>query len=214
MPDLKPEVDAAEEVNAVFRTAVFMELGLGALALLLGWATAVNVHQWLPRLSLAGGWSIMTSVLLGMLAAIPLLVVVEGLERIDWEPLRRLKHLEEVPMITALLSLRPMELIAVSVAAGVGEELLLRGWLMAWLIGPWETATLQAVLLGLVGSSLVFGLMHAVTPTYAILATLAGMYFGVLVLWRGDLLIAIVAHAVYDAVHLILTQRSRRVQTA
>lgn len=207
MMDAEPEAEV--DADAMFRTALVMELGLGALALFLGWLTAVNVHQWLPALSLATVTPILTSVLLGTLAALPLLLVVEVIERIDWEPFRQLKRLEDVPMISAMLSLRPMELIAVSIAAGVGEELLLRGWLMAWLMGPWETATAPMIALALIASSLAFGLMHPVTPTYVVLATLVGVYFGALVLWRGDLLIAIVAHSVYDAIHLLLARRAR-----
>lgn len=209
MTELPPELDPADEADAVFRTAVTLELGLGVLALFLGWLTAVNVHQWLPKLAWENLPAIGGSLLGGTLAAIPLLIVVQLLERVDWAPLRRLKQSNDSPMVAALLSLRRRELIAVSIAAGVGEELLVRGWLMAWLIGPWAAATLPAVLLGLLASSLAFGMMHPITPTYVLLTTLVGVYFGALVLWRGDLLIAIVAHSVYDAVHLLLVQRSR-----
>jgi membrane protease YdiL (CAAX protease family) len=57
-----------------------------------------------------------------------------------------------------------------------------------------------------VASAVAFGLMHPVTPTYIVLATLIGIYLGGLVIWTGNLLVAIAAHAVYDAVHLLIAR--------
>jgi len=45
------------------------------------------------------------------------------------------------------------------------------------------------------------------TPTYAILATLIGVYFGGLVLWTENLLPAIIAHGVYDFAALVYLTR-------
>ncbi len=53
---------------------------------------------------------------------------------------------------------------------------------------------------GLISSSLLFGLAHAVTPLYAILATLISLYLG-LSMEYGDsrnLLIPMIIHAFYD----------------
>ena len=49
--------------------------------------------------------------------------------------------------------------------------------------------------------------MHPITKLYVVLAALMGVYFGVLMLWSGNLLVPIAAHAAYDAVQLILTAR-------
>ena len=51
--------------------------------------------------------------------------------------------------------------------------------------------------------SLLFGLAHALTRTYAVLATLVGFYLGFLFWLTGNLLAPILAHAVYDFVALV-----------
>lgn len=201
--------DSDPQADSVFITAITVELGMGFVALLLGWMFGVDVRQWLPALRAEEGLPILMSLLWGALAALPMLLVVELIERIDWAPFRELRSLDQLPVVAALLRLSPTELIAISIAAGVGEELLVRGWLMGWLIGPLDAATPTAMVIGLLASSLAFGMMHPVTPIYVVLATLIGIYLGGLVLLSGNLLIAIVAHAVYDAAHLLLARRSQ-----
>jgi len=198
------------QADSVFVTAITVELGMGFIALLLGWLLSVDVRQWLPVLSAENSWLILSSLLWGSLAAMPMLAAVELIERIDWAPFRELRELDQLPVVVALLRLSPAELIAISIAAGVGEELLVRGWLMGWLIGSLDTATPLTIGIGLVASSLAFGLMHPVTPTYIVLATLIGMYLGAMVIVSGNLLIPIAAHAVYDAAHLLLARRGHR----
>ena len=82
--------------------------------------------------------------------------------------------------------------IALGIAAGVGEEMLFRGVFQYELVG--RMGTTGALLL----SSVVFGLLHAVTPLYAFLATLASLYFGGLYVYFDNLAIPMICHAVYD----------------
>jgi len=194
------------QADSVFRTAITIELGLGFVAILLGWVTGVDVRQWLPELRIDTLVPIAQAIGWGTIAALPMLAVVEVIERIDWEPFRELRALDQMPVVSSLLSLGPAELVAISLAAGVGEELLLRGWLMGWLIGPLDQATWVRIAAGVVASAVAFGLMHPVTPAYIVLATLIGIYLGGLVIWTGNLLIAMAAHTVYDAVHLLIAR--------
>jgi len=85
---------------------------------------------------------------------------------------------------------------ALGIAAGVGEEWLFRGVLQTELIQRifTDANVAPAVLL----SSLVFGALHAVTPLYAILATLASLYFGFLYIWTDNLAVPMICHALYD----------------
>jgi membrane protease YdiL (CAAX protease family) len=50
----------------------------------------------------------------------------------------------------------------------------------------------------------VFGVCHWLNRTYAVLATLMGVYFGLLLVWTGNLWTPILAHAVYDFVALVV----------
>lgn len=90
--------------------------------------------------------------------------------------------------------------MGIGLAAGFGEEFLFRGviqtQLEAFLASSGEqVAAAVAILL----SSVIFGVLHAVTPLYFLLATLASFYFGyLLVAFDGNLAIPITTHAIYD----------------
>ena len=100
-------------------------------------------------------------------------------------------------------------MIALAVAAGIGEETLFRGFVqgsLAHALGP--TAALAL-------ASVVFGLAHAVTPAYAMIATIIGFYLGCAWQVSGNLLVPVTIHAVYDAVaigYVMLEMRSRRAE--
>lgn len=204
-----PTDETEQTPESVFTTAISIELGLGVLAIALGWLTGVDTRQGLPRIE-AGQWmAIAQGLVLGAAAAVPILIAVQGIERLDWEPIRRLKDVENLPIVSSLLQLSTWELMAISMAAGVGEELLLRGWLLAWISGPLNLASPASLLLALAASSIAFGLMHLITPTYAAIAAAVGLYLGGLLVWTENLLVPITAHAVYDAVHLLLAKYHR-----
>ena len=153
-------------------------------------------------------WPVAVGVLYGCLAAIPILLMIELIRRIPWEPMRELERLTDDGMIKALLELRYSELIVISICAGIGEELLFRGWLMYWLAegaGTSINSTPAAIGAALVVSSILFGLVHPITRLYVVLATFMGIYFGALVIYTENLLVPIAAHATYDAVQLIMT---------
>lgn len=89
-----------------------------------------------------------------------------------------------------------------AVGAGVTEELLFRGVFQTWLAG-FAPAALAIAL-----PNIVFGLLHARTALYAIIAGLVGCYLGVVFWASGNLVAPVVAHALYDAVALELTRRA------
>jgi hypothetical protein len=82
-----------------------------------------------------------------------------------------------------------IDLIIISVCAGIGEEFLFRGVIQAKF--------------GIIIASVVFGLVHFITPAYVIIATLMGFYIGILFNIFGSLLIPIQMHFVYDLGALI-----------
>lgn len=93
--------------------------------------------------------------------------------------------------------LRRRDIAAIAFCSGVGEELLFRGVLMPWI--------------GIVGSSVVFGLVH-VGPDrtwlpWTALAVAMGFGFAGLAKGTGTLTAAVVAHATINGVNLLLMQR-------
>lgn len=199
--------------DEVFMTAVLFEVALGLAALFLGWMLGPSARDLVPELGQGQLWPVFSGLGFGLLAAVPLLVAVDLIRRVPWEPILEIERLTEGGVIKTLLKLSPAELIVISLCAGIGEELLFRGWLMYWLLDGISLAAPEAdttvtLMVALVVSSLVFGLLHPITRLYVVLATLIGLYFGGLVVWSGNLLVPITAHAAYDAVQLLIAKRS------
>ncbi|MCC9644090.1 CPBP family intramembrane metalloprotease [Rhodopirellula sp. JC740] len=235
--------DEEQTPDDVFRTAVMVEAGLGALALVLGYFLGPSARDLVPPLSEGSMSAVVGGIGLGIVATIPLLLFVAVLRRIKHPAIEELDKLSDHPMIGLMLKLNAWELFAISLCAGVGEELLFRGWLMPWLagdavvlapdleapprwwayggwlgdlpnsvtafawpedtltqwwsrVGGWELTAAWLV------SSFAFGMFHPITKLYIAITALMGLYFGVLLIMTGNLLIPITAHALYDAVQL------------
>ena len=201
--------------DEVFLTAVLFESALAVLAIFLGWVMGPSARSMVPELHPEQLWPLLSGLGQGLIAAVPILVAVDLIRRIPWEPIRELERLTDDGMIKSLLKLGPAELIVISICAGIGEELLFRGWLMYWLADGMAIVAPQAdrmvlLMVALVVSSLVFGFFHPITRLYIVLASLMGLYFGALLLWTGNLLVPITAHAAYDAAQLLMARRELR----
>jgi membrane protease YdiL (CAAX protease family) len=137
----------------------------------------------------------------GLAAAIPPLVF-GGIATSPWglrfAPLKRIfLALERSPLGDFIRQGDWAHFAVLAAFAGLGEELLFRGVLQPKI--------------GLLLSALVFGLLHALTPTYFIAATILGLYMGGLTEWMGGSIGAAAAtHALYDFVVLVLYQRRIR----
>jgi len=177
-------------------TAVVVEGMLGAVAITLGYLFGVPAAATLH-------WDL-GAVLTGLAATAPMLVVFAAFMVTDLGPLRAIRELLDdfVGMLFGRAS--AWHVAVVSLAAGLGEELLFRGFLQGAL------AHFTGVVPALVLASIAFGLAHAVTPAYVVIATGFGAYFGWLWLATDNLLVVVVAHAVYDFVVLTLMIRAHR----
>lgn len=81
------------------------------------------------------------------------------------------------------------DLILISILAGFAEEMLFRGIIQ--------------VKLGIVAASIIFGLLHFITPAYFIFATIMGFYLGFIFQHYESLLVPIQLHFVYDLSALV-----------
>ncbi|MFQ5801546.1 MAG: lysostaphin resistance A-like protein [Candidatus Methylomirabilales bacterium] len=163
---------------------VILEGGLLGLGMGLGWWVGQPPFA---RMSLE--WQ---AVGLGIVATWPPLLGMWWCARSSWGPLRRFQHevLEKIVPVFAGCSY--LALILVAVAAGLGEEALFRGVIQTAL-ADW-LGTFGALLV----ASALFGLCHFLTPTYAAIAALLGLYLGGLLMVFDNLLPAILVHAGYD----------------
>jgi|TARA_B100002003_G_scaffold106584_2_gene99042 membrane protease YdiL (CAAX protease family) len=103
------------------------------------------------------------------------------------QPVRSIRRLYRETLRPLFAAARPLEIVGVSVAAGVGEELLFRGAVQAEF--------------GLVVASVLFGLAHVggrSSLVFGVWVAVIGVALGWLAHVAGGLLAPIVAHAAYD----------------
>lgn len=91
-----------------------------------------------------------------------------------------------------------VHLACVAALAGVGEELLFRGFLQTWLSNHFTIT--WAILI----ASIIFGLLHYLSHAYFISVTLMSVAFGVTYYIMDSLLMVMVWHAVYDFIALVV----------
>jgi uncharacterized protein len=169
------------------------ELALGVVAVTLGAAIGRDPMSLLSFT--------MREIILGGAATIPPVVLfLLFLSSSREKPARIRRYLLRL-LHPLLAGMTPIRAAVLSLAAGLGEELLFRGLMQAALavaIGPFPA---------LVASSLLFGAIHWITPLYALYATLFGLYLGALFMLTGSLAAPILVHAIYDGVALLALAR-------
>lgn len=187
---------SSETPGNIGTIAILFEGGVVVLALAICWYSG----RWPPLASKP--WSDNAVLLLwGVLATLPMLVGLIVLDRYPFGPLVELKRFVETHLTPLFAGLTVLQMALISLAAGVGEELLFRG-LLQTALADWAGPP-YGVWIGLIAAAIVFGACHWVTTTYAYLAALIGLYFGLLFIVTGDLLPPVVAHGLYDFVALI-----------
>lgn len=133
-----------------------------------------------------------------------LLLLFVILLRASAAPFRRIRDILERVLLPLMRNCHWLELAAISIAAGVGEEWLFRGFLQG------ELASHLGGVPAIVLASIVFGFCHYITRTYFILATVLGAIFGWLYFATNNLLTVIVIHSLYDFIALLILQRDYR----
>lgn len=161
-------------------------LGMGAAAL--AWSSLRGQpNVW----HLAGVQPAMSATLAGILCGLAagLLIVFASrlaLYRFDWARAlhRELRHM--------LFPLQDFEIVILAAASSVGEEMFFRGALLP--------------VVGLVASSAIFALLHIGPKVrhlpWTLSSFLAGIVFGAMFLWTGDLTGPVLAHFLINFLNL------------
>ena len=172
--------------------------------MLLAW----GLSRWLRVTPFSTVYPDLASLLWGIGATLPLLLGLVWMLRSKVRLLQRLVALvlEHLGPMVSRQSLAG--LAALALVAGVSEEVLFRGVIQPGL------ARWLPVGAALIVTSLLFGLVHFASRTYAIFAALMGMYLGALFQLAGNLFSPIVTHAVYDFVALVWVARRYAAQPA
>ena len=179
-----------------FFVGCVVELGLLVIAVGLGWLVG---HPFLTGLR----WDLRDA-LIGLLASVPLFGVFVWLLGSDLRWLVEIRQFldEFLRPIFGQWSLAQIALI--SLFAGIGEEILFRGVIQ----GALESS--GGPLPAIIVASLLFGLFHTITPAYALIATLIGIYLGAFKLMTNNLLTPIIIHSLYDFVALVYFLKAYR----
>src|SRR5262249_11289597 len=144
----------------------------------------------------------------GVAGTVPMLGLLAATVYLPWAPLGRIRLRMDEAVLPTFAEWNVWELATLSLLAGVGEEMLVRGVIQTAVAG-WTTP-----LVGLLAASVVFGLLHALTPAYAVLTTVVGVYLGWLYIATGNLLAPMVAHGLYDFLALVFLLSQKRREAA
>lgn len=168
---------------------MLFETGLGFVGIFIAWLAGVGLaRQLVPSQEVF---------LRGLLATLPMAIMLVVFYESAWQPLVELRGEVQKVVMELFADCTWLEFALISFAAGLGEEVLFRGALQPLII-RWTTPWI-----GVAVVALLFGLAHALTRTYFVVATIIGFYFGWLVVAYDDLVAPIVAHSAYDFFALV-----------
>ena len=175
-------------------SAALFEAAVLAVAFVGGWLTGVNPTA---ALELDGN-----DLLIGIFATIPMLLLLAICFVVRSKGLRQVREFVRETIGPYLVDCHWYDIVLLALLAGICEEAFFRGFLFLWL-EAWNPA------LAILISNMLFGLAHAVTPMYAMLASFLGLYLTALIAAdpTPNLLIPITAHSLYDLVafYVIIT---------
>ncbi len=202
-------MEADDDVHLLW-VGFIVEGGLIAIAMFLAWWGLYDHAQPLDEIFVVNLSQIFG---LGLLATLPLLIFLVAFHFlrppfVRFTFLRSIQDFAQTELHPLFRSSTLLEMFLLSLMAGIGEELLFR-----WCLQGGITSLLPssmgggAAAIGILVASILFGLCHWVNNSYGIAALIVGVYFGVVMLVTGCVLIPIIAHALYDFVAMIYIGR-------
>ncbi len=175
--------------------AILIEGILILLAWVIGVLLGVSPWQGVEFSWAAIGW--------GVAATLPLIGGMIWSLHTQWPVIVQLRHFVRERIVPFFAECNLLEFGLISIFAGVGEEFFFRGLMQTGLIHA------SSLWVGVIITSIIFGLAHFVSLTYAVLAGLIGLYLGLLLVAFDNLIVPMIAHALYDFVALVFLIRLR-----
>ncbi|MGH8474620.1 MAG: lysostaphin resistance A-like protein [Methylococcales bacterium] len=180
--------------------AFWFESSLIGIACLIGWFVDVN-----PFANLAVDF---TALLWGFAGTMPVFFLFLLFYRYPVGSLEPIKNSLFEILGPLLSGCGWHELLVLAMVAGVSEEILFRGVLQPSLEG--SAGLFGAILL----SNVIFGVLHWITPLYALIAGLIGFYLALMMDVAGPryLLIPILIHGLYDFLAFMVVAKDYRIR--
>ncbi len=191
-PD-KSDQQPADEFVPVLLALVF-EGGLAGLALTVGLFGFHAADQPLPVVRCEE--TLRPALVYGTAGSIPLIFLSlwSGWSRLEF--FKQIRRSLDGGLMQMLAGISLPAVIIISGAAALGEELLFRwclqGGFQAAFSGPYS------VVPAIIVASTVFGACHALNVPYFCVATVVGIWLGLLMFWSGTWLAAALAHFLID----------------
>lgn len=136
------------------------------------------------------------SVLYGILAAIPMILLFAGSVIIPFRNFKRMRMIEHVFIVRYMRHTTFLQLVLVSIIISLGESIFFRGLLQSGL-GEWLGGRPIDIRIAILVSGFCYGLMQAVTKTFFIYTAIIGIYLGFAFEYSGNLLVPMIASALY-----------------
>jgi membrane protease YdiL (CAAX protease family) len=174
------------QLDEFFKSACYFEASLILVAVLLGWMATLDPF----------GLIIFSepAFVYGVAGTIPLFFIFLVMEKVQGSSVGNIKRLLLNSLGPVLHRYHWADLFVLAAITGFSEELVFRGVIQPWMEDSWGKTV------ALIGSNVIFGLVHSLTPLYAVLAALVGIYLGLSLDYGGErnLLIPIIIHGLYD----------------
>lgn len=137
---------------------------------------------------------------LGIAIAVGLIIVFTAMDYIPWSHLKKVSQKTKDVLCDMLKTSSRFNRFLVCFLAGIGEEILFRGFVFVAIFEfwPWGLEYNLNIIAAVIVSSVLFGFGHYVTLLYFIITGLLGVAFCLVFLWTGSLIAPVVAHVLYD----------------
>lgn len=192
----KPAIAPATRRNE--RRAFILTAGIGAMLIPAAAAIAAALSIDLaPQFGLG-----VVSIVCGLLATAPLVALLAWFMKTGWRPLADFRASQLQFFSEIGFELTPRRGAVLALIAGVSEELMFRGVLQTAADRQWPLAA------AIFFPSILFGILHARTVLYAIVAGFVSAYLGILFWMTQSLLAPMITHALYDFIALCWTWRA------
>ena len=185
----KPPPLGGDSSTMSFNRAILFEGSLIIIAAILAWIFGVPLladFNW--------EWK---ATLLGLSSTLPLLAFFAWLLQSDYPAFIEVRDFLNTFVVQVFGKWSVLQLAALSVTAGIGEEILFRGVLQPGM-SQWTSPVI-----GLLIASFAFAVCHALTKAYFISTFVIGIYLSIVWQAADNLLAPIVTHAVYDFLALL-----------
>ncbi|GAW85928.1 conserved hypothetical protein [Bathymodiolus platifrons methanotrophic gill symbiont] len=183
-----------------FKTACYFESALILVAVALGWLANINPFEFIIFSEQA--------IINGVIGTLPLCLIFIALNQLQMGSLLKIRKVLHETLGPSLSKHHWADLFVLAAIAGIAEEILFRGLVQPWIENSW------GVMVGLLASSVIFGLVHAVTALYFFMATAVSIYLGLYLDYDNtrNLLTPIIIHGLYDFFAFVVILHSYRLE--